>query len=232
MSKLLALLPVVLATSAFAVTGSGVKLTETRKISDFTEIEVSDGVTLEVKKGATSLTIEGDDNIVPLYTTEVVGGVLKIKRKERGIIRTKKDLVVRVSTPALKRIDASGGVNATLDSVTDRAFAATLSGGVELNAKGLDLDTLDLEASGGVNVRAAGSAKNAKLHTSGGVELHARELKVAAVDVDASGGCTLEVTARESITGEISGGVGVTVYGNPPKSRVKASGGADVNYVD
>ncbi|MFT3709151.1 MAG: head GIN domain-containing protein [Archangium sp.] len=227
MSKLLALLPVVLATSAFAT-----KLTETRKIADFTAIEVSDGVTLEVKKGATSLTIEGDDNVVPLYTTEVVSGVLKIRRKDRGIFRNRNEVVVRVSTATLKRIEASGGVNATLDAVADRTFEANLSGGVEFNAKRLDVDSLNLDASGGVNVRADGSAKMAKLHASGGVGVKAKELKIASVDLDASGGCDLEVTARESISGEISGGVGVKVYGNPPKSRVKASGGADVDYLD
>lgn len=225
MRKLLFLAPVVLATSAFAVT-------ETRKVSEFSEIEVSDGVTLEVKKGAPSLTIEGDDKAVALYTTEVVAGRLRIFRKDRSVFRSSREVTVKVSTPTLKRIDASGGVNATLDSVTDKQFTAILSGGVELNAKGLNVDLFDLDASGGVNVRADGTARNAKLHASGGVGLKAKELKVAAVDLDASGGCTLELTAKESISGEISGGVGVKVYGNPPKSRVRSSGGADVTYVE
>lgn len=217
---------------AFAVTGSGVKLTETRKIADFSEIEVSDGVTLEVTKGATALTISGDDNVVPLFTTEVVGGRLQIHRTTRDWLRTKQPLVVKVSTPALKRIDASGGVEATLTSVTDRAFAATLSGGVHLNATGLDVDTFELEASGGVNVKADGKAKMGKVVASGGVEVKAKQLQMAAVTIDASGGCDLELTAKESISGDISGGVGVTVYGNPPKSRVRSSGGAGVDYVD
>ncbi|MBL8909795.1 MAG: DUF2807 domain-containing protein [Archangium sp.] len=223
MSKLLALVPVLLATSTFAAT-------ESRKVTDFTEIEVADGVTLEVKKGAPSLTIEGDEKSIALYTTEVVAGRLRIFRKERGVFRTSREVVVKVSTPTLKRIEASGGVNATLDSVTDKQFAASLSGGVELNAKGVNADLFDLDASGGVTVRADGTAKNAKLHASGGVGVKAKELKIASVDLDASGGCSLEVTAKESISGEISGGVDVKVYGNP-KSRVRSSGGADVNYV-
>jgi len=64
-----ALLAVVSTTACAGIRGSGIKLTETRKIADFAQIEVEGGVTLEVKKGPTSLTIEGDDNIVPLYTT-------------------------------------------------------------------------------------------------------------------------------------------------------------------
>ena len=221
-----------LASSALAVTGSGTKLKETRKISDFTEIEVSDGITLDVQKGATSLTIEGDDNLVPLYTTEVVKGRLRIHRATRESVRTKLELVVRVTTPSLKRIEASGGVDATLDGVAAKDFEATLSGGVDFKAQKLDLDTLALEASGGVELTLAGKAKSAKVQTSGGVNLKGKGLEIAQLTVDASGGCSLDVTARESITGEVSGGVGVTVYGNPPKSRVRTSPGASVDYVD
>lgn len=225
--------PLLLATSATAaITGSGLKLTETRKVTDFSEIEVSDGVKLEVKKGAPSLVIEGDDNIVPLYATEVVAGRLRIHRKTNEAIRTRRPLTVRVTMRALERLDASGGVDATIDGVWARAFAATLSGGVELDAKGLDVDTFELDASGGVNVRADGTAKRARLHASGGVGLKAKALQIGAAELDGSGGCELELTARESITGELSGGVGVTVYGHPPKSRVRTSGGAGVEYLD
>jgi hypothetical protein len=230
---LLGLLAVVLSTSALAaIRGSGVKLTESRKIADFTQIEVSDGVNLEVKKGATSLTIEGDDNIVPLYSTEVVGGTLRIRRNSRESLSTSRELIVRVTTPSLSHLTASGGVHASLVDVVAPKFAAELSGGVELSAPRLALESLDLEASGGVNVAMSGKAHAAKFNLSGGVEVKAKTLEVDQLAVDASGGCDLDITAKESITGDASGGVGLTVHGNPPKSRVRTSGGADVTYVD
>jgi hypothetical protein len=230
--RALVLATLVLSVPALAVTGSGVKLTESRKIVDFSEIEVSDGVTLEVTRGATALTISGDDNVVPLITTKVVGGRLQIHRTTSDWLRTKQPLVVKVSTPALKRFEASGGVEATLTSVADRAFAATLSGGVHLNATGLDVDTFELEASGGVTVKADGKAKTGKLVVSGGVEVKAKQLQIATVTLDASGGCELELTVKDSISGDLSGGVGVKVSGNPPKKLVRSSGGAGVDYVD
>lgn len=71
-----------------------------------------------------------------------------------------------------------------------------------------------------------------RMNLSGGVELKGKGLEIAQATVSASGGCTADVTVKESVTGDISGGVGLTVRGNPPKSRVHTSGGADVQYVD
>lgn len=224
---------VVFATTACAnVTGSGIKRTEARKVAAFTEVEVSGGVRLEVKQGATSLTIEGDDNIVPLYSTEVVGDRLHVRRTTTESVRTKQPLVVRVSTPVLERLVASGGVEATVDGATSKRFATELSGGVVLKVNALDVEALDLEASGGVDITMAGRAKVARLNTSGGVGFKGARLELATVDLDASGGCTLEVMARESIAGEVSGGAGLKVFGSPAKSRVRTSGGADVEYVN
>ncbi len=222
--QLLAVSLAVGSTAAFAAT-------ESRKISDFTAIEVGGGVTLEVKKGATSLTIEGSPEVIKQYETEVADGVLHIRNKSKSWFKSG-EVTIRVTTPSLSRLDASGGVHASLLDVAAPKFAAELSGGVDLDAPKLALDTLDLEASGGVHVTISGKARDARMNLSGGVELKGKSLELAQLQVNASGGCTADLTVKESIAGDISGGVGLTVRGNPPKSRVHTGGGADVNYVD
>lgn len=224
---LLGLFAVVSSTSALAA-----KVTETRKIGDFQAIEVSGGVTLEVQKGSTSLTIEGESESVKLYTTEVVGNVLQIKSKSKSWNQDRGLLIVKVSTPSLSRLEASGGVHATLSDVAATKFSADLSGGVQLDAPKLALDTLELEASGGVTLNLSGKARDAKLILSGGVELKGKALELGKVKVDASGGCNADVTVKESVIGDISGGVGLTVRGSPPQSKVHTSGGADVKHID
>ena len=214
-------------TSSLAAT-----VTENRKIADFQVIEASGGVILEVKRGPTSLTIEGDAEAVKLYGTEVVGNVLKLKSKTKSWNQNRGDIFVKVSTPSLSRLEASGGVRASLTDVAAPKFSAELSGGVQFEAPQLAVDTLELEASGGVTMNLSGKARDAKLNLSGGVELKGKGLEIAKVKVDASGGCNADVTVKESVIGDISGGVGLTVRGNPPKSQVHTSGGADVHYVD
>ncbi len=223
---LLALLSVVSSTQALAA------VSESRKIGDFTGIEVSGGVILEVKKGPTSLTIEGDAALVKNYSTEVVGGVLQIKNKSKAWFKNASELTVKVTTPSLSRLDASGGVRASLVDVAGPKFSVELSGGVQLDAQKVALEALDLEASGGVTVNISGKAQNAKINLSGGVELKGKSLEIAQAMVNASGGCTADLTVKEAVVGDISGGVGLTVRGNPPQSRVHTSGGADVDYVN
>lgn len=223
---------VVSSVASAAVTGSGVKLTETRKIGAFSKLDVSDGVQLEVRKGAPSLTIEGDDNVVPLYVTEVVGDELRIHRTTKDWLRTKLPLVVKVTTPSLSRLEASGGVEVSLEGVAAPAFALDLSGGVELEARGLELDALSLDASGGVQLHLDGRVKKAKVDVSGGVALKAPKLEVGELSVDASGGCELDVGVKDMLVGDASGGVGITVHGRPAKAKLHTSAGADVSYVD
>ncbi len=232
-SPLFFFLGILVATSACAGTrGSGIKLSESRKIAEFNEIDVSGGVTLEVKKGPPSLTIEGDDNVVPLWRTEVKNGRLIIERNSKEWLSTKNSITVRVTTPSLKRLEASGGVDVSLENVAEAKFALELSGGVELSAPQLAVDSLSVDASGGATLVISGTAREAKLDLSGGVDVKAKELQVAQLAIDASGGCEVEVTAKESVTGEASGGVDLAIHGNPPKSRVHTSGGADIRYVD
>lgn len=212
---------------------SGVKITETRTVEPFTEIAVSHDVTLEVKRGPVSVSIEGDDNIVPLYSTEVVGGRLKIRRQSASWRHGGGHVLVRVSVPSLTRVELSGGVTAHLDgSVAAPQFGLEASGGVELTADGLAVESLEVDASGGTELELVGRAQKAKFDLSGGVEVKARGLEANAVVVDGSGGCELNITAKESIIGEASGGTEFTVYGNPAKSRVQTSGGASVEYKD
>ena len=225
---LLALLSVVSSTSALAAD----KVTESRKIGDFQKIAVSGGPTLEVKKGPTSLTLEGARDDVARYTTEVVGGELRIRSTSKGLFNSIGPVIIRVTTPSLSRLEASGGVHASLSDVAGPKFGANLSGGVQLDASKLAVDSMEMEASGGVTMNLSGKARDVKLNLSGGVELKGKNLETAQVMIDASGGCSADLTIKESVIGDISGGVGLTVRGNPPKSRVNTSGGADVDYID
>lgn len=226
--RALSLLALSLAVSSTAALAA----TESRKIADFSAIEVGGGVTLEVKKGATSLTIEGSPEAIKRYETEVKDGVLRIRNTSKAWFKNDGEVTIRVTTPSLSRLNASGGVHASLLDVAAPKFAAELSGGVDLDAPKLALDTFDLEASGGVNLTMSGKARDARMNLSGGVELKGKGLELAQLQVNASGGCTADLTVKESIAGDISGGVGLTVRGNPPRSRVHTGGGADVNYVD
>lgn len=219
-------------TACAGVRGSGVIRSETREIADFAEVDVSGGLSVTIRDGAASMIIEGDDNLLALYRSEVKNGRLVIEPKELGSIHPTRRMKVMLTTPHLRRVEASGGVELSIESATDKRFELDLSGGVEARAEKLDVDSLGLEASGGVSLDLAGRAKSAVLALSGGVDVDAKGLALASAKLDASGGCEVDLTVTQDITGDAAGGVDVTVYGNPPKSRLHTSGGSDVTFRD
>lgn len=215
-----------------SIRGSGVPTTETRDISDFSEVEVSGGVDLEVTLGPTSFTIEGDDNIVPLYSSKVVDGRLTIRRTTPESVNPRLKISVRVTTPSLSRLDASGGTTVVLKGVAAPKFRANLSGGVDLRAMDLDIDSLELAGSGGASVSVSGRTQSETLKLSGGVHVSGKGLETKRLALEASGGSEVEATAYESVTGVLSGGVDVEVSGNPARKQVRTSGGSAVKYLN
>lgn len=221
-----------LAAATVASIATAKPVVENRKVDDFKSISVSGGLAVEVKKGAIGLTLDGDSETLEHYTVEVKGGTLQIHRKNGlGNWGREGKLTARITMPAIEKLDASGGVTVKLDDVPSPKMAFELSGGVELDAPKIDAETLKVEASGGVNARIGGKAKSAVVDLSGGVNLKAKSLEIADATVEASGGCDLEITVKDSLTGEISGGVGMRVAGHPPKGKVSTSGGAGVSYL-
>jgi hypothetical protein len=214
---------------AWGTAGNGTIRTESRKIAAFSEIDASGGVALVIRKGEPSLIIAGDENLLKLIRTEVKGQTLVIAQTESNL-RPTRQIEITLTTPNLKAVDASGGVHITLESGADPSLKLDFSGGVEFNASALEVTMLDVHSSGGVQLKLAGKAKEVRYDLSGGVGVDARNLDTAKVSIDASGGCELKVRATESISGEASGGVSVRVAGNPPRSRMRTSGGADVEY--
>lgn len=211
--------------------GSGVIRTESRNVAEFAEVDLSGGLDVTIRTGPTAVVVEGDDNLLRLYRTEVTEGRLVIGPKQGSLVPTR-PIKVTVTTPHLRSVEASGGVEVLIEGSTDKALSLELSGGVDLKAPALDVETLELEASGGVDLELGGRAGSATLELSGGVNVRGRQLEVASAQLDASGGCDVGLQVTGSITGDASGGVDVTVYGNPPKSRLHASGGAEVTFRD
>ena len=100
-----------LARMASAIQGSGVAKEESRPVEAFHALEVRSTleVSIEVKKDAKpSLTIKGDDNIVPLVESVIKDGKLILRIKENANIRPKVALTAEIVTSELDAVEASG----------------------------------------------------------------------------------------------------------------------------
>ena len=234
---LLPMLAVTASTAAFAwgdnetVRGNGDITTEKRAIADVTAIGAGGGLKVDVQKGAPSLTIETDRNLLQYVQTEVKDGRLTIAPKRNTSLKPTKAIKVTITVPSLTAVSASGGVDFNVEAPLLKNAKVEANGGVNMHVANIDADLLDIDASGGVEMSLSGRASAATVDLSGGVQVHAARLAVKNMKLDASGGCGLDVAVEDALQGDISGGVDVQVHG-APQVKVSRSGGAAVRLRD
>lgn len=213
------------------VDGNGTLRTEARAVTEVSAVSVGGGLELVALSGPAGLTVEGDENLLALVVTRVDQGTLYVHPKDGTSLNPTRPITVTVTVPKLRELVISGGSDARLEGGTDRQLEVSVSGGGSFVAKVLDVDALQLSASGGCDVALAGRARHAMVEVSGGVEAAANELEVNHAVVDVTGGSNLSVTVTEAIAGHASGGSEATVLGSPPRRHVITSGGSDVTYL-
>jgi hypothetical protein len=195
--------------SCYSVRGSGHPKTEPRVVTSFDQVQISGGFTAIVVVGAVpSLTITADDNLLPIITSHVDHGQLRIRSSQS--ISTVTPVSIQITTPALTSVDVSGGVTITATNVSSPSF--------------------EVHASGGCVVTVGGRASQFTATLSGGVQLSADGLIAERARVDGSGGVRASVFASQTIDGSLSGGGMLDVRGGPAVRRVNSSGAAMVNY--
>jgi hypothetical protein len=171
------------------VVGSGNTVTEERDISNVEGVALSFIGDLRITQGSEEkLVITGDDNVLPLITTEVRDGVLTIgSRSTLGIpmvTQLRYDLTVR----DLSSLRLSGAGNAEMDGLETGDLAVTVSGAGNLAIKDLQANRVTARLSGVGNVELSGKAARQAVTLSGAGSYSAGELQTGAADVSLSVG--------------------------------------------
>ena len=177
------------------VEGSGVRISEVRRLAAFDTIELGGSNTVVIDVGPTqSVVVSGDDNIVRRVTTEVWSGRLVIAN-EAGSFETRTPLTVHVTVPMLKAVALNG------------------SGSIDLH--GVDVPKLDLTLPGSGTLTADGSASQVHVVVSGSGTVELRQLRAADVRAVVSGSGSIFVTATRSLEATVSGSGSVIYTGSP-----------------
>lgn len=189
------------------VKGSGNVVKENRGVSDFTQVDVSNAIQVEiVAQKDFSVEVEADDNILPLITTEIRGNVLRIK-SEKGY-NSKTPVIVRVSAPNIEDLDVSGAS--------------------KVNLTNLNNESLQIHSSGASKINVEGTTVNLEIETSGASKIEAENLKAENVSVDASGASKINVTVSNDLKVDASGASNINYTGTPKNFEKKISGASNV----
>jgi hypothetical protein len=198
------------------VVGSGNQVTEERDISNVEAVTLSFVGDLRITQGdEEKLVITGDDNVLPLITTEVRDGMLTIGSKSTlgvpMVTQLRYDLTVR----DLSSLKLSGAGNTEMDGLQTGDLAVTVSGAGNLVIAGLQADRVTAKLSGVGNVELSGEAARQSVTLSGAGNYNAGDLQTGAADVSLTGLGSAEVWATESLNATISGAGSIEYFGNP-----------------
>jgi hypothetical protein len=202
-----------------AVRGSGEIVSETREVPAFDAVSVEYPVVVTIRQGGTqSVTVEGDDNVLPQLATRVTGGTLYIE--ERGIdwsrrVNPSREVRINLTVKDLRQIDLSSSGSVTVESLETDALDISVSGAGSLSLSHLAVQTLQLDLSGAGSVTADGKAGSINLDISGLGSFHGDGLAAQNATVNISGLGSATVWVKLQLTAEISGTGSVSYYGSP-----------------
>lgn len=192
------------------ISGSGDIIKEKRDVRDFRGVDAGGAMIVEITAGKDySVELEGDDNILPLVTTEIRNGILHIERKSRTSVWTRNRLIARVTLPALDSVNISGASTATISGVNSEVF--------------------NLNASGASKIEISGEAREINVDVSGASKLNGENFRTIRAEVEASGASKATLYVSEVINADASGASKIIYFGNPPTVTKDVSGASKVS---
>ena len=187
------------------VEGSGNVITEAREVSGFNEIVLAGtGRVVVDVTGTETLTIEAEDNIMPLLETRVSSGRLRLDTS--GSISPTVEIVYTITAATLDGLVISGSGIVEAEAIDATDFRVDISGSGDVDVEG----TL----SGLLSVSISGSG-----------EFDGESLTAPQGQVDVSGSGNAVVNVTDALEVSVSGSGDVEYVGQPTvESSVSGSG--------
>jgi hypothetical protein len=178
--------------------GNGKREVQNRKVFPFTSISVEGSFNVElVAQQEVSFQIEGDENILPLITSDVSGGVLTLRSTDR--YSASEPIVVKISVPNLD--------------------ALSVSGAGKFEIKGLKNENFTIQANGAPQINVSGVTRDLNIDTNGAANIDTHNLTASRGVVESKGVSNVEVDVKDKLDVTISGPSTVTYGGDPTVNK-------------
>jgi hypothetical protein len=203
------------------VQGSGKIQHQARDVAHFDGVAMSLPGNVEIRSGGSreGLTIDADDNLLPLIETVVEDGTLKIRAKHNATLRTR-NLKVVVQARSVDRLVLGGSGNIDADVVHGGRVKFDVGGSGAIKVGRVEGDTVNVALGGSGDLKVAGGTARStsiSIGGSGTVDLAHVRTDNASVTVAGSGNVTLWV--KESLGLTVAGSGDVNYYGDPHVTR-------------
>lgn len=198
------------------VTGSGNVVSEQRDVGDFDKVTLSGVGRLYIAQtGSESLTIEAEDNIMPLLTSEVLGHRLVLGTEPGAHFNPTKPIRYTLTVKDLRDIRISGAGNVEVSALGAPSLRLEISGAGNMTVTGLAADTLEVGLSGAGNATCAGEVRDQEIRISGAGSFNAEDLPSVTASAIISGTGSAHLRVSEKLDARVSGVGSITYRGNP-----------------
>ena len=215
---------------ALGLAGAASAETRTFDVGNFTKIDISAGLDLEIQEGAAQpVTVENRKGDFSDIDVVVKGDTLVLKRKKNnwGWGRKREQYGITVSVPMVSAIEASSGSDVSGRGMSGESIFIDVSSGADVTVTGVDGGTVTIETSSGSDANVSGQCVRVRADASSGADLEARDLFCQSGEADASSGSDISIHVTTSVSAEASSGADVDVYGGPTDvTSDKSSGGS------
>jgi len=213
-------------TSCEKVIGDGPVVTETRTVSEFTELEFGVPGELEfIESDEQEVIIEAQRNIADVIETYVTGNELRIKVKDSKRIRTSERIKITVKAPGVHSFAVSGEGSMTIDNIHSSEMSRLkLSGSGKIVAYKLESSGLEARISGSGSIEVMmGTVENEDINISGSGDINLVEVAATKASTQTSGSGNIRLNVSGELDVRISGS-GDVYYKGTPKVNVSVSG--------
>ena len=192
------------------IMGNGHIVTDTRQVTDFSEIEADGGFQIEWRSGPPSLSITTDQNLLRHIDNQNIDHRLRLH--SHGNLWPTHHINVVLSSP-------------------NRA-GAKLTGATRLTAKQLSGHSFAIESTGAAKVFLDGSVDELVTDMTGASRLEAESLQTKTAEISSTGASHAEVAVSETLKVSITGAGKVIYSGKPPTIEKHISGAGSIRHKD
>jgi hypothetical protein len=213
------------------IQGSGNIKKQTRELAHFTGVSMSLPASVELRIGnSEGITIETDDNLLPLIETVIENGTLKVRPSKRNMNLQTRSMKIVINAEEVERISLGGSGSIESDPLKGRAMKFDLGGSGTINIKSIEGESISVALGGSGNFKTGGGTAgnlSVSIGGSGDVDLDLGRVKAREASVSVAGSGEALIWASNALSVTIAGSGDVNYYGDPKLSQsVVGSGGA------
>jgi hypothetical protein len=212
-----------------SVTASGNVKTETRDVTGFNGVSLSLPAKVTIKQGSKEgVTIEADDNFLPLIETVVERGVLRIRATERNMSFKGRSMKLNITVDAINidSLSVAGSGDIIADGLKSSKLKTSIAGSGDIDLKQLSIDELKFSIAGSGDIKLGGNTGEFDGSIAGSGSVKAERLKSKNASIKIAGSGDAIIWATENMKISIAGSGDIRYYGNPKISQSVAGSGS------